>query len=198
MKFTLVVAATEELGIGLKANLPWRIPKDMAFFKAITTKIPKDFPIQADEPCTAQNAVIMGRVTWESIPLKFRPLDTRKNIIISRNTDYDLQTKDQTVKLVSSVEKAFEVIDASTTPRIFVIGGAQIYREAIKHANCTSILLTRIRSKVDCDTFFPEIDDSLYRLASHEELEKFVGEQVAEGIQTHKNLDYQFTMYVKR
>ena len=108
------------------------------------------------------------------------------------------QTKDQTVKLVSSVERAFEVIDALTTPRIFVIGGAQIYREAIKHANCTSILLTRIRSKVDCDTFFPEIDDSLFRLASHEELEKFVGEQIAEGTQTHKSLDYQFTMYVKR
>jgi dihydrofolate reductase len=99
MKFTLVVAATEELGIGLKANLPWRIPKDMAFFKAVTAKIPKDFPIQAADPSTFQNAVIMGRVTWESIPPKFRPLETRKNIVISRNTDYDLYVARQTVVL---------------------------------------------------------------------------------------------------
>ncbi|KAH8550968.1 dihydrofolate reductase [Umbelopsis sp. PMI_123] len=198
MKFTLVVAATEELGIGVNANLPWRIPKDMAFFKEVTTRIPKDFPIPAAEPTDIQNAVIMGRVTWESIPSKFRPLEARKNIVISRNTNYDLKTQHQTVKLVSSIEKAFEIIDPSRTPRIFVIGGAQIYREAIKHANCMSILLTRIRSKVDCDTFFPEIDNSLFRLASHEELENFVGEQVSEGVQTHKNLDYQFTMYVKR
>jgi dihydrofolate reductase len=90
MKFTLVVAATEELGIGLKANLPWRIPNDMAFFKAVTTKIPHEFPIAATNSTTTQNAVIMGRVTWESIPLKFRPLEGRKNIVISRNTDYDL------------------------------------------------------------------------------------------------------------
>jgi dihydrofolate reductase len=122
----------------------------------------------------------------------------KANMFFSMDVPINRQTKDQTVKLVSSMERAFKVIDALTTPRIFVIGGAQIYREAIKHANCTSILLTRIRSEVDCDTYFPEIDDRLFRLASHEELEKFVGEQVAEGIQTHKNLDYQFTMYVKR
>jgi dihydrofolate reductase len=96
------------------------------------------------------------------------------------------------------MEKAFEAIDISTTPRIFVIGGAQIYREAIKHANCNRILLTRIRSKVDCDTYFPEIDETLFRLASHEELEQFAGSQVVQDIQTHNNIDYQFTMYVKR
>jgi dihydrofolate reductase len=62
----------------------------MAFFKAVTTKIPHDFPIAATNSTTTQNAVIMGRVTWESIPLKFRPLEGRKNIVISRNTDYDL------------------------------------------------------------------------------------------------------------
>jgi dihydrofolate reductase len=90
MKFTLVVAATEELGIGVNANLPWRIPKDMAFFKEVTTRIPKDFPIPAADPTDIQNAVIMGRVTWESIPSKFRPLEARKNIVISRNTNYDL------------------------------------------------------------------------------------------------------------
>jgi dihydrofolate reductase len=81
-QFALVVAATEDLGIGLLSNLPWRIPKDMAFFKQVTSKIPS--------PSTTQNAVIMGRVTWESIPPKFRPLDHRFNIVVSRNPTYDL------------------------------------------------------------------------------------------------------------
>jgi hypothetical protein len=81
-QFALVVAATEDLGIGLLSNLPWRIPKDMAFFKQVTSKIPS--------PSITQNAVIMGRVTWESIPPKFRPLDNRFNIVVSRNPTYDL------------------------------------------------------------------------------------------------------------
>lgn len=66
--FTLIVAATEEYGIGMLSTLPWRIPKDMAFFKHVTTHIPADSLTDPD----AKNAVIMGRVTWESIPPKFR------------------------------------------------------------------------------------------------------------------------------
>jgi hypothetical protein len=84
-QFALIVAATEELGIGLKSNLPWRIPKDMAFFKHATTVVPET--LQASQ---VQNAVIMGRVTWESIPPKFRPLDNRFNIVVSRSPTYDL------------------------------------------------------------------------------------------------------------
>jgi dihydrofolate reductase len=85
-KIALVVAATEELGIGILSNLPWRIPKDMAFFKQVTTHVPKAFQDEGSK----KNVVIMGRVTWESIPPKFRPLDNRFNIVVSRNLDYDL------------------------------------------------------------------------------------------------------------
>lgn len=84
-QFALIVAATEELGIGILSNLPWRIPKDMAFFKHVTAHVP-----QALQKPNVQNAVIMGRVTWESIPPKFRPLDNRFNIVVSRNANYDL------------------------------------------------------------------------------------------------------------
>lgn len=82
--FALIVAATEELGIGVKSNLPWRLPKDMAFFKQVTMHVPKGMPADA------KNAVIMGRVTWESIPPKFRPLADRINIVISRDASYDV------------------------------------------------------------------------------------------------------------
>ncbi|KAG2208549.1 hypothetical protein INT47_010245 [Mucor saturninus] len=189
--FALIVAATEELGIGVLNNLPWRIPKDMAFFKHATTVIPKD--------SQGQNAVIMGRVTWESIPSKFRPLDNRFNIVVSRNTSYDLKlAKAENTILVDSLEKAFEAVDPIQHPRTFVIGGAQMYNLAIQHANCSHILLTRIKSKIDCDTFFPKIDEDQFRLASHQELENYVQQSVPEGIQKHKELEYEFTLYLKK
>ncbi|KAI8882057.1 dihydrofolate reductase [Backusella circina FSU 941] len=191
-QFALVVAATEDLGIGLLSNLPWRIPKDMAFFKQVTTKIPST--------TSTPNAVIMGRVTWESIPPKFRPLDNRFNIVVSRNPTYNLKQADTTQPntiLVDSLDKAFHAIPPNT-PRTFVIGGAQMYKMAIQHANCTHILLTRIRSKVECDTFFPDINGDHYRLASHEELEAYVGDEVVRGVQKHKEYEYEFTLYLRK
>ncbi|KAG2226602.1 hypothetical protein INT45_005088 [Circinella minor] len=194
--FALVVAATEELGIGLLSTLPWRIPKDMAFFKHVTTHVP-----QGSDSATQKNAVIMGRVTWESIPPKFRPLNDRFNIIVSRNPSYDMKladSTDQSTVLVGDMEDAFIEARKQNSPRVFVIGGAQVYKIAIKHAKCTHIILTRVRSKVDCDTFFPEISDEEFRLASHEELEAYVEQPVPKGIQTHKELQYEFTMYVRK
>lgn len=195
-QFSLIVAATEELGIGVLNNLPWRIPKDMTFFKHATTVLPKELEGQP-----VQNAVIMGRVTWESIPPKFRPLDNRFNIVVSRNPSYDLLLADATTKntiLVDSLEKAFEAINPSKHARTFVIGGAQMYNLAIQHAQCSHILLTRVKSKVDCDTFFPTIKDSDFRLASHQELEDFVQQPVPQGVQKHKDLEYEFTMYIRK
>ncbi len=75
MTFQLVVAATRMLGIGKSGSMPWKLPGDMAYFKEITSKT-------ADS--SKQNAVIMGRKTWESIPPKFRPLPGRINVVLTR------------------------------------------------------------------------------------------------------------------
>src|ERR1700692_3001843 len=79
-RLTLIVAATKSNGIGQNAHLPWRLPKEMAYFAQVTSNAPDRHT----------NAVIMGRNTWESIPKKFRPLKNRVNIVISRNKDYEL------------------------------------------------------------------------------------------------------------
>jgi dihydrofolate reductase len=79
-RLTLIVAATKSNGIGQNARLPWRLPKEMAYFAQVTSNAPDG----------SSNAVIMGRNTWESIPKKFRPLKNRVNIVISRNKDYEL------------------------------------------------------------------------------------------------------------
>ena len=79
-RLTIIIAATKANGIGVNNNLPWRIPKEMKYFAQVTSNA-------ADGQ---QNAVIMGRKTWESIPKKNRPLSNRFNIVLSRNPNYDL------------------------------------------------------------------------------------------------------------
>lgn len=79
-RLTLIVAATKSNGIGQNGQLPWRLPKEMKYFARITSHAPEN----------AQNAVVMGRNTWESIPNKFRPLPNRLNVVISRQNDYAL------------------------------------------------------------------------------------------------------------
>jgi dihydrofolate reductase len=79
-RLTIIVAATRTNGIGKNGSLPWRLPKEMAYFAKVTSAAPE----------SDINAVIMGRNTWESIPDRFRPLKNRVNIVISRNQDYEM------------------------------------------------------------------------------------------------------------
>ena len=79
-RLTLIVAATLQNGIGQSGRLPWRLPQEMAYFARVTTTAPEG----------NVNAVIMGRNTWESIPAKFKPLQKRLNVVVSRNESYDL------------------------------------------------------------------------------------------------------------
>jgi dihydrofolate reductase len=83
LRLTLIVAATRSNGIGQNGRLPWRLPKELAYFAQVTSNAPDGHA----------NAVIMGRNTWESIPERFRPLKKRVNIVISRNKDYELYAR---------------------------------------------------------------------------------------------------------
>ena len=87
---TLIVAATMNNGIGSSGRLPWRLPREMAYFAKITTLVPEttspeSYGTHTAENVSGKNAVIMGRNTWESIPKAFRPLKGRINIILSRS-----------------------------------------------------------------------------------------------------------------
>ena len=143
--FDVIVAADSRDGIGKDGALPWRLKGDMAYFKAVTT-----------EPSGGhgQNAVIMGRRTWESIPSRFRPLSGRKNVVLTRDQAYALPPS---VARATTFDQALAELADRPADKIFVIGGARLYREALSHPFCRRIYLTRIEGSFDCDTFLDPI-----------------------------------------
>lgn len=148
MKFHIVVACTAiDGGIGYRGEIPWHLSQDLRRFRQITTHAPKG----------KLNVVIMGRNTWESLPKNMRPLPSRFNIVIT-STPLSLDYEDQNVATFPELEEALEFTNMHQEKihEIFVIGGEQLYREALKHPACTKIYLTRIISPLYvCDRFFP-------------------------------------------
>ena len=130
---TLIAAVARNGAIGKGNRLLWQIPEDMKRFKALTLG----------------HAVLMGRKTWESLPEKFRPLPGRKNIVLSRHT-YD-QLPGASVK--NTLDQA---IDAAGGDDLFVIGGAEVYQQALLLAD--RLELTEVDDAPEGDAFFPAID----------------------------------------
>lgn len=100
-RLTLIVAATKSNGIGQNGQLPWRLPKEMKYFAQATSNGPEG----------KENAVIMGRKTWESIPPKSKPLSKRINIVVSRNPNYNLSTApDAPAVLAKDLQSALQYV----------------------------------------------------------------------------------------
>jgi dihydrofolate reductase len=143
--FQIIAAMDPNRGIGIKNKLPWEIKADMAHFKEETIG----------------GTVIMGRKTWESIPEKYRPLPERLNIVVTRQEDYKLdptplENPPETM-LAHSLEDALQIAYAQQFHPIFVIGGGNIYEQAITREDCGGLVLTLVGESFDCDAFFPEL-----------------------------------------
>lgn len=172
--FAIVVAADEAGGIGKTGGLPWRLKGDMAYFKRLT---------QEPSGENAVNAVIMGRLTWDSIPDKFRPLAGRTNLIISGNRDLPLPAG---VLRAHSFPDALAQLEQRTdVGRVFVIGGAQIYRLALEHPQLAQVYLTRVQGKLDCDTYLPPLPADLVLLSRS-------------APQTEGTLSYEYCVYQRQ
>lgn len=149
-RFAIVVAADEAGGIGRNGSLPWHLPGDLAHFKRLTTGTPAP---------DRQNAVVMGRVTWESIPDRFRPLPGRRNVVLSGNPALPLAAG---VMRADGLAAALARLDdAPGLGAVFVIGGGEVYRLAVAHPDLEAIHLTRVQGTFDCDTFFPPMPPDL-------------------------------------
>jgi len=174
LQFSLVVAIDSENGIGKNNTIPWQLKGDMQYFRELTTKTEKQGTI---------NAVIMGRKTWDSLPERFKPLPERLNIIISRS----LELNEDFVQTVLSLDSALESLTNFQTQKIeqvFIIGGAMVYEQAIKHPACSKLFITRLQANFNCDTFFPVFTDKFKKISASE-------------IQEENNLSYCFEIYQK-
>ena len=129
----LIVAVARNRVIGKDNRLLWNIPEDMAHFKHLT----------------AGHAVLMGRKTWESLPERFRPLPGRRNIVISRQPDYSAPGAELAHALADGIALAADA------EKLFVIGGAEIYEQAMALADRLEI--TEVDLAPDGDAWFPEI-----------------------------------------
>ena len=146
--FNIIVAVEKNNGIGKDGVIPWKSPEDMRYFKHITSTTKDENKV---------NAVIMGRHTFES--LNNKPLNNRLNVVIT-SRDYD---EFEDILAFTSLEEALEMVSENEhVEDIYIIGGEQLYSEAIEMDNCEDIFLNRINTEAECDCFFPEIDLSRY------------------------------------
>ncbi|MDR2614595.1 MAG: dihydrofolate reductase [Candidatus Accumulibacter sp.] len=139
---SLIAAVARNRVIGRDNRLLWHLPGDMRHFRETTR----------DRP------VIMGRRTWESLPARFRPLPGRPNVVVSRNPDYAAPGAARAGSLIEAIEKA------GSEDEIFVIGGAELYRQALPFAE--RLYLTEIAAEFPGDALFPEIDARKWREVS--------------------------------
>ncbi len=158
-QLTIVVATDLNNGIGINNTLPWHLPEDLAHFKRTTSG----------------HAILMGRKTFESIG---RPLPNRRNIVITRNAGW----QHEGVETAGSLQEAASL--AGVAPA-FIIGGAQIYADALPLVD--RLIITRIDQRFDCDAFFPALDTAVWQ------------ETARESHHSEKaGLDYAFVTYERR
>lgn len=157
-KITLVAACGNNNCIGIDNGMPWHLPEDFAFFRTYTAGKP----------------VVMGRKTWESLPKK--PLPGRRNIVITRQTDYAAEG----AETVSDLQSALDL--CAKAEEIVIMGGAQIYAQALPVA--TDLRITEIDLNVEGgDAFFPGINPAEWQAER-------------EGVRTAQNgLRYEFVHY---
>ena len=135
MAITIIVAKSNNGIIGKDGDLPWRIPEDLKRFKRLTTG----------------NIVVMGRKTYDSIG---RPLPNRKNIVISRNTSLKIEG-------IEVEQDLIDVLKRNQEENVYVIGGGQIYVEALPFSE--KLEVTEVDVELVGDTSFPEIDSSQWK-----------------------------------
>ena len=144
MPLGLIWAQTSDGVIGAGGGMPWHVPEDLAHFRSVTLGHP----------------VVMGRRTWDSIPPRFRPLDGRRNLVLTGDGSWSAEGAERVASLDDAVALA-----AGGDVELWVIGGGTVYTSAITRADVlevTELDLTRADLDAEPDTFAPVIDSAVW------------------------------------
>lgn len=162
---SLIAAVAQNRAIGKDQKLLWHLPEDMRYFRETTRG----------------KTVIMGRKTWESLPAAFRPLPGRRNIVVTRNPNYVAAG----ATLAHSLPAALHLVASDNNDNeIFVIGGAELYRQALPLAQ--RLYLTEVAQSYAGDTFFPEIPVREWQELSRNPLRSASGLEFAFVVYQHR------------
>ena len=143
-EIVLVAAVARNGVVGRAGALPWHLPEDLSHFRAATKGLP----------------VVMGRKTWDSLPARFRPLPGRRNIVVTRQADWQAEGAEPAASLGAALALAADA------PRVCVIGGAELYAAALPRAD--ELLLTEIDRDFEGDAHFPAFDREVFAIARRE------------------------------
>jgi dihydrofolate reductase len=143
MKIKLIVAMDLNNGIGKNNDLMWHLPSDMRFFKETTLN----------------QIVVMGRKNFESIPEKFRPLSNRENVILTRQENFFSEN----CFVFHSIREMILFYKNEKNRTLFIIGGGEIYKEALSMDIVDEMIITHVNHTFDADTFFPKIDENYWK-----------------------------------
>lgn len=143
MKISIIAAMDEKRGIGKNGELPWHIPADLKRFKDLTTG----------------HTVIMGRKTFESIG---HPLPNRKNIILTRNLSFNSMGS----QISTSLQEAIQLAKDSGEDEVFIIGGGDIFAQAIMFAD--ELYLTIVKGDFGADIFFPDYSEFTHKIVDQD------------------------------
>ncbi|XP_029190711.2 dihydrofolate reductase-like isoform X2 [Acropora millepora] len=179
-----VAAMASNRGIGNKGKLPWpSLRTDLEFLekKTITVKDKGKW-----------NAVLFGRKTWKGIDISQKHFPGRLNIVISKSIKTPPRGSHHVCDSVLSAVKMLSAPPfSSTVEEIFVLGGTEVYREAIESSFCHRIYLTEIDKEFDADAFFPIFDKSRYKLISNPS-------DVPEGVIEENGVQYRICVYERK
>ena len=145
MELGLIAAVGRNGAIGKDGQMPWELKADLAHFRRTTMGCP----------------VVMGRRTWDSLPPRLRPLPGRRNLVVTRNPAWQAEGAEAAGSLDAALA---HVADA---PRVFVIGGGELYAQALPRADL--LVLTEIDADFDADTFFPAWDRAAFEEVGREQ-----------------------------
>ncbi|XP_053321658.1 dihydrofolate reductase-like [Spea bombifrons] len=176
----LIAAACNNMGIGRNGCLPWNLPKEYKYFIDKITSVTQP---------GKKNLIVLGRFSFESFDERYLPLPnciiallSRKESTLPPHASHICRDEEDVLKLASTPPLCNEV------ETIWILGGAEYYKTMMQHPWCDEIYLTRVQADFECDTFFPEVNQEIYKL-----MENFPG--VPSEVQEENGLSYVFQVY---
>ncbi|KAK1168909.1 dihydrofolate reductase [Acipenser oxyrinchus oxyrinchus] len=181
----LIAAACNNMGIGKNGYLPWNLPSEFTFFLDTISSVSTP---------GMKNLLVWGRKCWEAFPESLRPLPNTMHVVLSRTLRQVISVPKHAQYLCSDLQGSVKL--GSTHPlsevieTIWIIGGVEPYIEALQHPWCDLVYLTDVQADFECDTYFPEFNNNVYKL-----VDEFPG--VPSGIQEENGIKFKYQVFKK-